>query len=235
VALQTKEECMNKRAMVLSFLVIAALPCAFGDIGENYSKGGFGLSGSFSIFNDFYYFMDSAEKRNYWNIDIAPGVEYFVADRLSLQLSPWYYHSETKQDSDNIDRYTDWGLRFGANYALIIDPAAQQGFVVTVGGFIGFAVYPTVDDLIAGVETAGNNDRTELQIGVTPRAYYFFNDRVAAYLGITPRLSYIIGYKDPSGTTIDLTGNQRFHADITLMVGIAFFVPNQKASILSNK
>jgi hypothetical protein len=225
---------MHKRLAIVAVLLVLTMQTVFADIGENFAKGGIGLSGSVSVYDNFYYFADPAEQRKFWSIDVTPSIEYFVVDRIALQLSPWFHYESYTSSKDNVDRYVSYGARVGANFALFLDPTAQQGLAVTVGGLLGLNFYPTVDDLVAGVETPNNYNRTDIVFIVTPRVYYFLNDRLAAFIGITPQLSYVVSYNDPTGTAISLTGQQRLHADVTITVGIAFFIPNKNASILLN-
>jgi hypothetical protein len=51
---------MNKRFAVLA--VVLALPALHADIGENFAKGGIGLSGSITLDDNFFAFTDPAEE-----------------------------------------------------------------------------------------------------------------------------------------------------------------------------
>jgi hypothetical protein len=221
---------MKKRFLVLALALVLSLPALYADIGENFAKGGIGLSGSVSFYNNFYYFLDDTEERSYWSLDVAPELEYFAADRLSVWLSPWLTYESSKIDAINNDKSLGFGVSVGGRYAFVRDPTAQKGMVFSLGASLGLAFYPSVDDLIAGVTTPGTS-WTNLQLTFLPRLYFFVNDRLAPFIGITPRLGYVLSYKDGSGVKIDLTSEESLFGSVTATIGIAMFIPNAKASM----
>ncbi len=83
---------MNKRFLVAAAVLALVLPVLHADIGENFARGGIGLSGSISFFNNFYYFLDDTEQRKFWSIEVAPGFDYYVAEKVALTFSPWFYY-----------------------------------------------------------------------------------------------------------------------------------------------
>ena len=226
---------MNKHVFALTLVLVLSVTPLFADLGEDFAKGGIGLAGSLSLYNNYYYFQDPAEQRKFWSLDVSPTIDYYVADRLALRLSPYFHYESFTTDPNNIDRYEAYGVRLGLDYAVVMDPAAKQGLVLTVGGLIGFALYPTVNDLVGGVETPNNFQMTNLLFTITPRLYYFLNDRLAPYIGITPQFAYVVSYSDPSGATVNLTSQQRLRADVTLTRGIAFFIPNKDATMFRSE
>jgi len=222
---------MKKRFLVLSLALVLSLPALYADIGENFAKGGIGLSGSVSYFNNLFYFMDDTDQRKFWSVDVSPGIEFFVANKTSVTFAPWLYYESAADDPDNIYRYMNYGLRVGASHVFLADPAAQRGLVFSIGGSIGLGLYPTLDDLIAGVETPNNYSRVDILLYFTPRLYYFLNDRLAPFIGITPHVGYILSYKDPGGTKVDLTSQESIRATLTATVGISWFIPSKNASL----
>lgn len=221
---------MNKRLLVAAAVLALALPVLHADIGENFAKGGIGLSGSVSFYNNFYYFLDDTEDRGFWSLEVAPELEYFAADRFSVWLSPWLTYESMTYSVDNIDKSLGFGVSVGGRYAFVRDPTAQKGMVFSLGASLGLAFYPSVDDLIAGVTTPGTS-WTNLQLTFLPRLYFFVNDRLAPFIGITPRLGYVLSYKDGSGVKIDLTSEESLFGSVTATIGIAMFIPNAKASM----
>jgi len=225
---------MKQRFLVLSVVLALSLPALYADIGENFAKGGIGLSGSVSFYNNFYYFLDDTEERSYWSLDVAPELEYFAADRLSVWLSPWLTYESRKIDAINIDKSLGFGISVGGRYAFVRDPTAQKGMVFSLGASLGLAFYPSVDDLIAGATTPGIS-WTNLQLTFLPRLYFFVNDRLAPFIGITPRLGYVLSYKDGSGVKIDLTSEESVFGSITATLGIAWFIPSRNASLSASR
>jgi hypothetical protein len=142
---------MKKRFLVLAVALVLSLPALYADIGENFAKGGIGLSGSVSFYNNFYYFLDDTDERAYWSLEVSPELDYFVADRTSLWLAPWFTYTSMKYDADNIERDLGFGLSVGVRHAFVMDPAAQRGLVFSLGGSLGLDFYPGADDLDTGV------------------------------------------------------------------------------------
>jgi len=225
---------MKKKSLVLAAALALSLPALYADIGENFAKGGIGLSGSISFYNNFYYFLDDTEDRGNWSLEVAPELEYFAADRVSVSLSPWLTYESMTYDVDNIDKSLGFGISVGGRYAFLRDPAAQKGMVFSLGASLGLAFYPSVDDLITGVTTPGNS-MTSLLLTFLPRLYFFVNDRLAPFIGITPRLGYLLSYKDGSGAKIDLTSEESLFGSVTATLGIAMFIANSKASMFMTR
>ena len=225
---------MKKKSLVLAAALALSLPALYADIGENFAKGGIGLSGSISFYNNFYYFLDDTEDRGNWSLEVAPELEYFAADRVSVSLSPWLTYESMTYDVDNIDKSLGFGISVGGRYAFLRDPAAQKGMVFSLGASLGLAFYPSVDDLKTGVTTPGNS-MTSLLLTFLPRLYFFVNDRLAPFIGITPRLGYLLSYKDGSGAKIDLTSEESLFGSVTATLGIAMFIANSKASMFMTR
>jgi hypothetical protein len=220
---------MNRLA--LSLLLVLTLPLASlsADIGENYAQGGIAFTGSVSYSDDFYNFADPAEQRRSWSLTVSPEISYYLVDRLSLQLSPWFYLESNAIDSINVDRSEAYGMSVGAEYALFLDPSAQQGFVVTVSGLVGLSSYPIMNDMVDGVETPNNYKRNEISLTVMPRLSYFLNDRTAVILKIAPTVYYILTCVDPHGAAVALTSQNRMRADVTVTAGVTYYLPSTRA------
>jgi hypothetical protein len=228
---------MNKQltVVVLALVLVLSLPIVYADIGENFAKGGVALSGSVSFYNNFYRVTDSTEERNFWSLDVSPGLDYYVADRVAVGVSPWLSYSSFTNGSDIKIKDLSFGFSAGGYYAFVPDPAAQKGLVVTLGGAVGLSFFPGVADLAAGVEVPDDSMETDLLLYLTPRLYFFLNDRLAPYVGLTPRLVYILSLKDDTGAKVDLTSQESLYARVTATVGISWFIPTSKASVfLSN-
>ncbi len=221
---------MRKTTLVLVLSLAVALPALHADIGENFVKGGIGLSGSVSFYNNFYYFLDDTDERSYWSLEVAPEFEYFLADRVSLWFSPWFSYESMKYDTANIDKSLGFGLSVGGRRAWVPHPEAQKGLVFILGGSLGLSFYPGVDDLVAGVETP-DSSMTVVVLTIMPRLYFFLNDRLAPFVGVTPRLGYIVSYKDSAGMKIDLTSRESVNGSLTVTLGVGWFIPNAKASV----
>jgi hypothetical protein len=226
---------MKKCILVLTVMLGVSLPLLYADVGENFAKGGIGLSGSVSFYNNFYYFLDDTDERNYWSLDFAPNLEYFAADRFSVWLSPWLSYESMKYDADNIDRSVGYGFNIGGSYAFLRDPSAQKGTVASLGAALGLAFYPGLTDLVGGVDTPDKSMQVNLLLTFYPRLYIFVNDRLAPYVGFTPRLGYLLSYKDSTGTKVDYTSRERLFGNITATLGIALFIPNSKASLFMKR
>jgi hypothetical protein len=224
----------TKRALFLVCVLLAVAAFTFADIGENFQKGGIELSGSIVFYNNFYRITDSTDKRNYWSLDVEPGLDYFVADRFSVGVAPWFSYSSYTNGTNNNTKDMSYGFRVGGYYAFVSDPAAQRGLVFTLGGSVGLSFYPGVPDLAAGIEVPDKSMETDLLVNLTPRLYFFLNDRLAPYIGLTPQLIYILSYKDLSGTKVTLTSKESLYARVTGVVGIAWFIPSKKASLFLN-
>jgi len=225
---------MNRRFLVLAVVLVLSLPALYADIGENFAKGGVALSGSVSFYNNFYRLTDSTDERNFWSLDVSPGLDYYVADHFSIGVSPWFSYESYTNGPDTYTKAMSYGLSVGGDYAFVRDPAAQRGLVVTLGGALGLDFYPGVADLSAGVEVPDDSMETDLRLYLRPRLYYFLNDRLAPYIAITPRLSYMLSLKDSSGATVDRTSEERLYARLWVTVGIAWFIPSKKASLFLN-
>ena len=222
---------MKNRFLVPAVVFALCLPALHADIGENFAKGGIGLSGSVSFFNNFYYFADSADERNFWSLGVSPAVDYYVANRVSLTMSPWFYYESFTDGPEDYDRALSFGMSVGGDYAFVRNHSAQKGVVFALGATLGVGFYPGVDDLEAGVEIPDNSRQTELRLALTPRVFFFVNDRVAPYIGLRPQLGYLLLYRDSSGVEIDLTSGERLYARLWATLGIALFVPSKKASL----
>jgi hypothetical protein len=222
---------MKKGVLVFAVALALSVPVLYGDIGENFAKGGIGLSGSVSFYNNFYYFLDDTEERSYWSLDVSPELEFYVADRTSLWLAPWLSYESMKYDVDDIYKSLGLGFSVGGKYAFLMDPAAQKGMVFSLGAAVGLGFYPGVADLVAGVQTPDDSMAVYLFLYFIPRLYFFVNDRLAPYVGITPRLGYLLSYRDAAGTKIDYTSEQSVFASITATLGIAWFIPSRNASL----
>jgi hypothetical protein len=223
---------MNKLVFSLFLLFAFAAAPSSADIGDNFMQGGIGLSGSVSMSGNLFYFADPSEQRKSWSLSVSPDIDYYVADRLSLQLSPWFYFESFTADPENIDRSETYGMSVGVDYALFMEPSAQRGFVVTVSGLIGLSFYPVIDDVVAGVETPNNYKRTDVSLTIMPRFSYFLNERTAVSIKIVPTVSYTLAYADPDGTVVQFTPQERVHADVTVTVGVTRYYPNNAAAVL---
>ncbi|OHD26238.1 MAG: hypothetical protein A2064_06885 [Spirochaetes bacterium GWB1_66_5] len=226
---------MKKRFLVWALALVLSLPALYADIGENFAKGGIGLTGSLSFYNNFYRIADSTDERNYWSLDLSPELDFFVADRVSIEFAPWFFYDSTKTDPNNIERSMGFGFGIGGSYAIVPDPSAVRGLVLALGGLISLDFYPATDDLLGGVEVSDDYSETDLRLYFTPRAYYFLNDRLAPFVGITPRLAYVVSLKDPAGNKVDLTSQQRLYLRMTATVGISWFIPSRNASLSARR
>ena len=63
---------MKKHILVLVVMLILIKLPLFAEIGENFAKGGIGLSGSLSFFNNFHYFPETTDQRKTWSLDLSP-------------------------------------------------------------------------------------------------------------------------------------------------------------------
>jgi hypothetical protein len=225
---------MNKRFLLLAAVLAFSLPVLHADIGENFAKGGIGLSGSISFFNNFYYFLDDTEERGYWSVEVAPELDFFVAYRTSVSLAPWFSYQSRKYDADNIERDLGFGASLGVSHVFVMDPAAQRGIVFNLGASIGLWFYPGIDDLDTGA-TVPDVSMTLVSLYFLPRLYFFVNDRLAPYVGISPRLNFVLSYKDDAGTKIDLTSQESLSGSITATIGIAYFIPSRNASLFGTQ
>lgn len=224
---------MNKARMAVATALLLAVAAggAFADIGENFAKGGIGVFGELSFYNNFYRIADSTDERNYWELDLSPGFEYFVADRLTVFLAPWFNCNSYRLNADNVSKEMSFGFRVGTSYALLLDPAAQKGLAFTLGAAFGAWFFPGVTDRVAGVEVTDDSFEADLVLDLIPRLHFFVNDRLAPYVSLTPRLIYILDYKNSSGTKVDLTAQESLYLRLTLSVGVAYHIPRGKASL----
>jgi hypothetical protein len=220
----------------IAFLVVVLLAVtaalSFADIGENFAKGGVALSGSIEFYNNFYRIADSTDKSNYWSLDVSPSVDFYIMDRFSVGVSGWFnYNTYTNKSTDTTEKEMGFGFSLGGSYAFVMNPAAQKGLVVSLGGAIGLDFIPGVSDVYGGVETVDKSNYTNLTVRLTPRLYYFVNDRLAPFIGVTPQLVYILSYKNTTGTKVDLTSKESLYLRLTATIGIAWYIPSKKASL----
>jgi hypothetical protein len=224
---------MNKRFLLLAAVLAFSLPVLHADIGENFAKGGVGLSGGGNIYIDFNQILNSADEYSRWYVTIRPSVDFFVRDRLSLYISPWFYFEREAADPDNVDKHIQLGADAGLSYAFLMNPAAQRGLVPLLGAGLGIAIYPGYYGLSGGVEYENKDTDTYLYLIIPLRLLFFVNDRVAPYVGASPRIWYWLSAKDFAGNSYTPPSEARLYLELTFSFGISFHIPNAKASILT--
>jgi hypothetical protein len=225
---------MQKRFLVLVVALVLSLPVLYADIGENFAKGGIGFSGGGSVFVDFNQVLNSADEYSHWRIVLEPEVDFFVADRLALYLSPWFSYDSETFDVDNVTKTTRYGAEVGLSHAFVGDPAAQRGLVPIIGAGLAVAFYPGRSGLLGGVEFDYQSQYIYLRLDVPVRLLFFLNDRVAPYVGIRPNVWYLVSAKDIYGTSFSPLSEQRLYLDATLTFGISFYVPSKKATMIGS-
>ncbi len=213
------------------FLLIAV--AVFARIGENFEKDGAAFWGGATFFHDFYDILnsDTEFRRSYFRL--APGADFYVADNLSISVSPSVYYTKNKQDADNINKEMTVGISSGLNYAFVKNPDAQTGFVPSIGGELGLYVWKDLDDTVGGVTDPDDASQTYASLAFRFRTYFFLRERVALYAEILPTVYYYLSIRDDAGNSItDLyDGNEKFFLDAQIYIGFAWFVPTKEASL----
>jgi hypothetical protein len=225
---------MNRRFTVLAVVLALSLPVLYADIGENFAKGGIGFSGGGSVFVDFNQLLNSADEYFHWNITFEPAVDFYIADRLSLYLAPWFSFDSETFDADNSTKTTRYGAEVGLSHAFVSNPAAQKGLVPAIGAGLAAAFYPGRSGLSGGVEFDYQSQYVYLRLGVPFRLFFFLNDRVAPYVGLRPRIWYLLSAKDIYGNSYSPPSEERLYLDASLIFGISFHVPNKNATMIGN-
>lgn len=213
------------------FVLIAG--AVFAGIGENFEKDGTAFWGGATIYHDFEDIINSDTESRSSYFRLAPGADFYVADNLSVYLSPYVYYTRTKVDADNIYKAMTIGISSGLNYAFIGNPDAQTGFVPSIGGELGLYVWSDLDDTVGGVTDEDNASQTYASLAFRFRTYFFLRERVALYAEILPTIYYYLSMKDDAGnSTTDLyAGNEKFYLDARIYIGFAWFVPTKEASL----
>jgi len=225
---------MKKRILILAVVLVAALPVLYGDIGENFAKGGIGFSGGGSVFVDFNQLLNSADEYFRWNITLEPAVDFYIADRLSMYLAPWFSFDSETFDADNSTKTTRYGAEVGLSHAFVRNPAAQKGLVPTIGAGLAVSFYPGPSGLSSGVEFDYQSQNVYLRLGVPFRLFFFLNDRVAPYVGLRPRIWYWMSAKDIYGNSYSPPSEERLYLDASLSFGISFHVPNKNTTMIGS-
>lgn len=92
-----------KKNLILFLLVMCLWVSVFG-----FEKGTKSIGGSISLSNTKY----NAEQPSYSTFAFSPNFSYFIADNLSLDLSPSYFYSWGENSVD----YSSFSLGLGASY-----------------------------------------------------------------------------------------------------------------------
>lgn len=192
------------------FLLIAG--AVFAGIGENFEKDGTAFWGGATIYHDFEDIANSETESRWSSFRLAPGADFYVADNLSVYLSPYVYYTRSKANADNIDKAMTIGISSGLSYAFVKNPDAKTGFVPSIGGELGLYVWSDLDDTVGGVTVEGNASQTYASLAFRFRTYFFLRERVALYAEILPEILYYLSIKDDAGnSTTDLyAGNENF-------------------------
>jgi hypothetical protein len=225
---------MKKKSLVLAAALALALPALYADIGENFAKGGIGFSGGGSVFVDFNQLLNSADEYFRWTITLEPAVDFYVADRLSLYLAPWFSFDSETFDADNSTKTSRYGAEVGLSYAFVRNPSAQKGLVPALGAGLAVSFYPGSSGLSSGVEFDYQSQYVYLRLGVPFRLFFFLNDRVAPYVGLRPRIWYLISAKDIYGNSFSPPSEERLYFDASLTFGISMHIPNKNATMIGN-
>ena len=228
---------MNRRLrfVVPVLALVLALPALHADIGEDFAKGGIGFSGGGSVFLDFGQLLNSADTYFRWSLTLEPSVDYYVADRLSLFLAPWFTYDSETLDADNVDNTVTYGAEAGLSYAFVSRPDAQRGLVPAIGVGLAAAVYPGGWGKFLGSDYDNQSLNLYLLLGVPFRLFFFLNDRVAPYVGLRPRVWYLVSARDSSGTTLSPPSQERLYVDLSVTLGVSFHVPTRNATMLGSR
>ena len=225
------------RIIIKVFCIAAGLllvaNAVFAGIGENFEKDGTAFWGGATIYHDFEDIINSDTESRWSSFRLAPGADFYIADNLSISVSPYVYYTRNKQDADNIYKAMTIGISGGLNYAFVKNPDAQTGFVPSIGGELGLYVWSDLDDTVGGVTDEDDASQTYASLAFRLRLYKFLRERIAIYAEFKPQVYYYLSMKDDAGNKItDLYDfNEKFLLDATIYVGFAWFVPTKEASL----
>ncbi len=215
--------------------VFLAIQPTAAQIGRNFEKAGVGLGGGVSIYNDMGYVLNGSDTYNYWEIEVFPRANFYIADNWDIEIRLILNYQYEKIDSDNIYKSGNYGINLSLSRAFVRHPEATRGFVPTLGCSIGFLSEPGIDDKESGLIDVDATLTLSLNLGPQFYLYYFLNQRLSPFIGIYPRFIYTILYKDDMGNRINLSFDQRTSFRYSASIGITYWLPNREISLVRLK
>jgi len=220
------------RVFFILALLLLITTLSYGGIGENFEKAGMAFWGGLNFSWDPNLILDDTDEKNDWTLRLKPGLDYYIADKLALWLSPSLNISSKQKNLNTITNQLTYGLTIGADYYFVSKPQAVSGFVPGIGFTLGLNIDPGMDDTVGGAEVEDLTSSVSLKIGPAFRMNYFLTERVAILLRFLPTVSYRLSQKDNSGAVVALTFEERVYLDTDLYFGFAIYIPSKEASLI---